>query len=52
MVGNEEEEMPEEVCRTRIALRVKKGGAAQQKHYRPISLLNATYKIFAMITKR
>ena len=47
----EEEEMPEEVCQARIALIKKKGDTADQRNYRPISLLNSIYKIFAAILK-
>ena len=47
----EEEEIPEEVCQARIALILKKGDTANQKNYRPISLLNSIYKIFAAMLK-
>ena len=47
----EEEEIPEEVCQARIALIFKNGDTANQNNYRPISLLNSMYKIFAAILK-
>ena len=47
-----EEDIPEEELKARVVLIYKKGNTANQDNYRPISLLNSTYKIFAAILQR
>ena len=46
-----EEEIPEETLRARVVLIYKKGDTSLYENYRPISLLNTTYKVFAAILK-
>ena len=47
-----EEEIPEEQLRARVVLIYKKGDASKYENYRPISLLNIIYKLFAAIVQR
>ena len=47
------EEIPEEILQARIAMIFKKGDTSDLNNYRPIALLNSTYKIItAIIQKR
>ena len=46
------EEVPEEQLQARIVLIFKKGDSSDLDKYRPISLLNALYKIFAAIIQK
>ena len=43
------EEIPEEILEARIAMIFKKGDTSDLNNYRPIALLNSTYKIIAAI---
>ena len=43
------EEIPEEILEARIAMIFKKGDTSDLNNYRPIALLNSTYKIIASI---
>ena len=45
------EDITEEETRARVVLIFKKGDSNDLSNYRPISLLNSTYKIFAAIIK-
>ena len=47
-----EEEIPEEQLRARVVLIYKKGDTSKYENYRPISLLNIIYKLFAAIVQR
>ncbi len=47
-----EEDIPEETLRARVVLIYKKGDAGTYENYRPISLLNANYKIYAGIIQK
>ena len=47
----EADHIPEDICRARVVLLFKKGDSTDQRNYRPISLLNTTYKIIAAIVK-
>ncbi len=47
-----EEEVPEEQLRARVVLIYKKGDTSKYENYRPISLLNIIYKLFAAIIQR
>ncbi len=44
-----EEVIPEEQMRARVVMIYKKGDTSKYENYRPISLLNTLYKIFAAI---
>ena len=44
--------MPEEVLKARVVLLFKKGDTTNCSNYRPISLLNTVYKIFAALLHR
>ena len=44
--------MSEELCKARVVMIFKKGDSSKLEKHRPISLLNAAYKIFAAILKR
>ena len=46
------EEIPEEQLRARVVLIYKKGDTSKFENYRPISLLNTLYKLFAAILQR
>ena len=46
------QEVPEELTNANIASIYKKGNTEKQENYRPISLLNLFYKIFAKILKQ
>lgn len=46
------EDIPEEELRARVVLIYKKGNTSKDENYRPISLLNSTYKIFAAIIQK
>ena len=46
------EEIPEEQMRARVVLIYKKGDTSKFENYRPISLLNKLYKLFAAILQR
>ena len=46
------ESMPEEELRARVVLIFKKGDTNKFENYRPISLLNTFYKIFAAVLQR
>ncbi len=46
------EEIPEEQMRARVVLIYKKGNTSKYENYRPISLLNTLYKLFAAILQR
>ena len=48
----ENEEIPEEELRARVVLIYKKGDTSKYENYRPISLLNSTYKVFAAIIQK
>ena len=49
----EEEGFPRELLKARVVLMYKKGEASDLANYRPISLLNSIYKIYAaMLQKR
>eukprot|EP00959_Pyramimonas_sp_CCMP1952_P116626 2437486-Pyramimonas_sp.AAC.1 len=41
-----------EVLRARVVLIYKKGDTSNWENYRPISLLNSTYKIYAAIVQK
>ena len=43
--------IPSESLTARVVLIYKKGDSSQFTNYRPISLLNSTYKIYASIIK-
>ena len=45
----EQEWVPDEAMEARVAMIFKKGGSTKFENYRPISLLNSLYKIFAAI---
>ena len=45
------EKVPEEMTKARVVSLYKKGNPRMQSNYRPISLLNAIYKIYAKIIK-
>ncbi len=47
-----EEEIPEEELRARVVMIYKKGDTSKYENYRPISLLNALYKIYAAIIQK
>jgi len=47
-----EEQIPKEQLQARIVLIFEKGDTSKLDNYRPISLLNSTYKIFAAIIQR
>ena len=46
-----EKEVPLELTQARVVLLYKKGSTADLANYRPISLLNAIYKVVASILK-
>ena len=46
-----EERVPEQVTEARVVSLYKKGDPDQQENYRPISLLNASYKILAAMVQ-
>ena len=46
------ENMPKEVLRARVVLIFKKGDSTDLANYRPTSLLNSIYKIFAAILQK
>ena len=49
----QEEDIPIETLKARVVLIYKKGDTGKYENYRPISLLNAIYKIYAgLIQKR
>ena len=48
----ESQELPEEQLRARVVLIYKKGDTSKYENYRPISLLNSMYKIFAAIVQK
>ena len=48
----EKEEIPKETLQARVVMIYKKGGTGKYENYRPISLLNSIYKIYAAITQR
>ena len=50
MVGNKT--VPDELTRATVVLIHKKGSTAELKNYRPISLLNTLYKVFAAVLQR
>eukprot|EP00973_Karenia_brevis_P014012 1904083-Karenia_brevis.AAC.1 len=45
------EKVPEELTHARVVSLYKKGNPRLQSNYRPISLLNTTYKIYVRIIK-
>jgi len=45
------EDIPEEILQSRVVLIFKKGDTADLDNYRPISLLNSIYKLYAAIIK-
>eukprot|EP00969_Alexandrium_andersonii_P121030 5349459-Alexandrium_andersonii.AAC.1 len=47
-----EEKIPSELTRAEVVLIHKKGSTADLGKYRPISLLNALYKVFAVLIKK
>ena len=47
-----EEEIPEEMLRARVVMLYKKGDTSKYENYRPISLLNSLYKIYAAILQK
>ncbi len=47
-----EEEIPEEELRARVVMIYKKGDTSKYENYRPISLLNTLYKIYAAIVQK
>ena len=47
-----EEDMPEEMLKARVVLIYKKGDTNKYANYRPISLLNTMYKLFAAVLQR
>ena len=47
-----EEEVPEEELEARVVLIYKKGDTNKFENYRPISLLNTLYKLFAALLQR
>ena len=47
-----QEEIPSEVLKARVVLIFKKGDSSKWENYRPISLLNSLYKLFAAILKK
>ena len=47
-----EEDIPEETLRARVVLIYKKGDTGLYENYRPISLLNSIYKIYAAIIQK
>ena len=46
------EEIPTEALRARVVSIYKKGDTSKMENYRPISLLNSIYKIYAAIIQR
>ena len=48
----EKEDIPEETLRARVVLIYKKGDSGKYENYRPISLLNSIYKIYAAIIQK
>ena len=46
------EKVPEEQLKARVVLIFKKGDSSDWANFRPISLLNSTYKIIAAIIQR
>ena len=47
-----DEHIPEEALRAKVILIFKKGDSSNLENYRPISLLNTCYKIFAAILQK
>ena len=47
----QQERVPDEMTKARVVSLYKKGNPRMQSNYRPISLLNAMYKIYAKIVK-
>ena len=47
-----DEQIPEEALRAKVILIFKKGDSSNLENYRPISLLNTCYKIFAAILQK
>ena len=47
-----EEDIPIETLKARVVLIYKKGDTGKYENYRPISLLNAIYKIYAGIIQK
>ena len=48
----ENEKVPAEILDARVALIFKKGNATDCGNYKPISLLNSSYKVFASILQQ
>jgi len=46
------EDMPEEMLRARVVMIYKKGDTNKYANYRPISLLNSMYKLFATVLQK
>ena len=46
------EEIPEDALKARVVMIYKKGNTSKLENYRPISLLNCFYKIFAAVVQR
>ena len=46
-----EDAVPETVLQARVVLIYKKGDTSNMENYRPISLLNSIYKIYAAIVQ-
>jgi hypothetical protein len=47
-----EENVPQETLKARVVLLFKKGHTSKMENYRPISLLNSIYKIYAAIIQK